>query len=142
HAPSLCVELSSRFLRLSSVLRLVNVLADERLDVGRASDSREFRVKDEFRHAGGGLDFGFENVRLQGIQKSLLEQIGWDLVRHGLTSLDEHLVGDTFRLRGEDGHADRGEDVKVVRLPREEGLAVIMDWRELDAGSIDGLAFG
>ena len=48
------------------------------------------------------------------VQGTLLEQLGRHLIRHRLPGLDEHLVSDTFRLRGEDRHADRREYVPIA----------------------------
>ena len=45
-----------------------------------------------------------------------------------------------LRLRGEDRHADRGEDVEIIRLAGQECLAVVVDRRELHAGRVDRLA--
>src|SRR5208282_3036290 len=40
------------------------------------------------------------------------------------SGFDEHLVGHTLGLGSVDGHADRREDVEVVRLSRQECLTV------------------
>ena len=129
--------LSCRFVR---VFRLVDVLADKRHHVGRTIYAGQARIEDEFRHSRGCLDLGLKNIRLQRVQETLLEQLGGHLIRHGLPGLDEHLVGDALRLRGEDRHTDRREYVEVVRLSRQKCLAVVGDRRELHAGGVDRLA--
>ncbi len=91
---------------------------NKRNHVGGALDASQSRIEDQFCHARGGRDHSLKNIRLQRVEETLLEQLGRYLIRHRLSRLDEHLVSDAFRLRGEDGHADRREDVEVVRLSR------------------------
>ena len=50
--------------RFFAVLRLVDMLADERHHITRASYSSQARVEDQFRHSRGCLDLGLKNVRL------------------------------------------------------------------------------
>src|SRR5712664_309025 len=105
---------------LCSIFRLVDVLADKRHHVSRTSYTSQPGIEDEFRHSRGCLDLGLENIRLQRVQETLLEQLGWHLIRHRLPSLNEHLVRDALRLRSEDRHTDRREYVEIVRLPRQK----------------------
>jgi hypothetical protein len=86
--------------------------------VAGALDASQFRIEDQLCNACGGLNLGLKNIRLQRVEETLLELIGRHLIRHRLPGLDEHLVCDAFRLRGEDSHTDRWEDVEVVRLSR------------------------
>src|ERR1700722_8972420 len=115
------------------------MLADEGHHVCWPRYTGQSGVEYEFRHARGCLDFSLENIRLQRIQQALLEQIGWHLIRHCLPSFNEHLVSNSLRLGGEDGHPDRRKYVEVVRLTRQKCLVVISNWRELDACRVDGL---
>jgi hypothetical protein len=55
------------------VLRLVDVLADERHHVGRTIYAGQSRIKDQLRHPRGRLDFDLEDVRLQRVHEALLE---------------------------------------------------------------------
>ena len=84
--------------------------------------------------------FGLKNYELQRVQKTLLEQFGSHLIRYRLSSFDEHVVGDTFRLCCEDRHPNRREDIEVVGLARKECLATVVDRCELYTGGIDCLA--
>src|SRR4029077_18860451 len=45
-----------------------------------------------------------------------------------------------LRLSSVDRHADGREDVEVVSLSWQEGLTVILNWRELHTGRVDRLA--
>ncbi len=88
------------------------------------------------------MDLGFKNVRLQRVEKSLLEQFGRHLIRDGLTGFNKHLVGDALGLRCENRHADCREDVEIIRLSGHKGLAIVTNRRELNAGSVNRLALG
>src|SRR5712672_4462418 len=99
---------------LCSVFRLVDVLAYKRDHVSRTSYARQAGVEDEFRHSCGCLDLGLENIRLQRVQETLLEQLGRHLIRHRLPGLNEHLVRDSLRLRGENCHSYRRKYVEVI----------------------------
>src|ERR1700692_2733869 len=105
------------------ILRLVDMLTDERHHVSRMSHPSQVGVEDKFRHSCGCLDLGLENVSLQRVQEALLEQLIRYLIRNSLRGFDEHLVGDSFRLRRKDRHADRRENVEVVGLARQKRLA-------------------
>src|SRR5712672_1307110 len=128
--------------RCGGVFRLVDVATNERDHVGRPFDAGKTRIKHQLRHPRRRLDLGLENVGLPRIQEPLLEQLGSDLIGHRLSGLDEHFVGDTLRLCGEDRHSDGREDVEIVGLARQERLATVADRCELHAGGIDRLALG
>jgi hypothetical protein len=116
------------------------MLTDERNHVCWARDRGQVGVEDEFCNARGGLNLGFENIRLQGIQEALLEQIGRHLIRYCLASFDEHFVGNTLRLGSENRHTDSREDVEIVGLSREKCLSVVVNRRKLHACRVDGFA--
>src|SRR5262249_16095532 len=105
---------SARFER--RVLRSVDVAADERHHIRWPGYASEAFIEDQPGDGRGGLDLGLENVSLQRVQQTLSEQCRRNLFRHGLGSLDEHLVGDPRRLRRKDRHSDGWKDIKVVRL--------------------------
>ena len=99
--------------RFCWIFRFIDVATNERDHVSGSLDSSEARIEHELCHTCRRLDLGLKNIRLQRVQKALLEQLGSYLIRHCLPSFDEHLVGDTLRLRCEDRHPDCREDIKV-----------------------------
>src|SRR6266404_425585 len=114
---------------------------NERDDVRRALDTSQAEIEDKLGYTRRRLDLRFQNVRLQRVEETLLEQLGRHLIRHGLPSFNEHFVGDAFRLRREDRHSNRREYVEVVSLSRQECLPIEVNRRKLYAGGIDRLAF-
>ncbi len=101
--------------------------ANERDHIGGSLDAGKARIEHELCHTCRRLDLGLKNIRLQRVQKALLEQLGSHLIRHRLSSFDEHLVGDTLRLCCEDRHPDCRKDVEVVSLARQECLTFVVD---------------
>ena len=63
------------------------------------------------------------------------------LIRYRARRLDEHLIRNARSLRGEDCHANGGEDVEVVGLPRQEGSSVEVHRWKLNTRRIDGFSF-
>src|SRR5258706_10285655 len=101
---------------LCSVFRFVDVLANKGHHVIRTSYPSQAGVEHEFRHSRRCLNLGLEDIRLQRVQETLLEQRGRHLIRHCLPGLDEHLVRDSLRLRGENCHSYRRKYVEVICL--------------------------
>ena len=61
--------------RCRGVLRFVDVATNERDHVSRAFDASKARIERQLCHPCRRLDLRLQNIGLQGVQKSLLEQI-------------------------------------------------------------------
>src|SRR5579864_5898220 len=55
------------------VLRLVDLLTNERNHVGGTLDAGEARIEDQLRNARGSLNLGLENIRLQRVKQTLVQ---------------------------------------------------------------------
>src|SRR5215469_13726066 len=124
-----------------SVLRAVNMLTNECLDVGGTINPCEPAIKHELGHPGCRLDLNFEDVGLRRIEHAQFQLLGRDLVGDCVCGFDEHSVGHALCIGGVNGHTDGGEDIKVVGLRRQKRLAVEVDRWELHAPSIKRLTF-
>src|SRR5471030_3501041 len=62
------------------------------------------------------MERGLENLALRRIDQAGCKTGFGDLLGHCFRRDNEHFVRDSSRLRGEHGHAQRGENIDVVTL--------------------------
>ena len=100
------------------VFRLVDMTTNEPNHVGWTWDPSKSRIERQLRHTSRSLNFRLQNVGLQRVQETLLQQLGWHLIRNSTRGLDEHLISDARGLGGKDRHANGRENVEIVCLTR------------------------
>jgi hypothetical protein len=95
-------QCSSRMSRLRwpkrRIFRLVDLAANESDHVGWTRDPGKSRIEYQLRHTCCSLNFSLQNVGLQRVQETLLQQLGWHPIRNSTRGLDEHLISDTVGL--------------------------------------------
>src|SRR5215468_9616952 len=77
-----------------TIFRFVDMSTDERHHIRWALNAGEPGVERQLRDTRRGLNLCFEDVRLQRIEETLVQQIGRHLIRHRTCSFDEHLICD------------------------------------------------
>src|SRR5262250_1649197 len=122
---------------LLTVLRLVDLFTNEGSHICRTRNASESRIEDRLRHARCGLNLRFEDVRLQRIKKSFVQQLGWHLIGYATSGFDEHLICHAGRLCCENRHPNRRENVEVVCLAGQKCLPVEMNRWKLDTGGVN-----
>lgn len=105
--------------------------ADQGLDVIGPGHLGQVAVEHQLGDTGGRVDRHLQHLGLGREQHAQLELLGSHLVGHGMGRLDEHLIGDHLGVGGQNRQAYGREDVEVVGLRGQVGVAVEMDGGQL-----------